>query len=89
MVTPSWRRTQGGTAYVERLNEMALVEGSRPHSNRVNSSKERRTSPLLDPENAGGRRLPLLKICRPGSLVNEEISQEWTARITNEFFDAR
>ena len=28
--------------YVERLNEMAMLEGARSHGTRVNSSKERR-----------------------------------------------
>ena len=40
--------------YVERLNEMAMLEGARSHGTRVNSSKEQTwTSPFLDPEKCG------------------------------------
>jgi len=77
-------------AYVERLNEMALVEGSRSHSNRVNSSKEQTwTSPLLDPEKCGRDLVAAvaLKFADLGhACKRRNLHEEWTARITNEFW---
>ena len=77
-------------AYVERLNEMALLEGSRSHSNRVNSSKEQLwTSPLLDPEKCGRDLVAAvaLKFADLGhACKRRNLHEEWTARITNEFW---
>jgi hypothetical protein len=77
--------------YVERLNEMAMTEGARSHGTRVNSSKEQTwTSPFLDPEKCGRDLVAAvaLKFADLGHACKKRIlHEEWTARITNEFWN--
>ena len=77
--------------YVERLNEMAMLEGARSHGTRVNSSKEQTwTSPFLDPEKCGRDLVAAvaLKFADLGHACKKRIlHEEWTARITNEFWN--
>ena len=77
--------------YVERLNEMAMLEGARSHNTRVNSSKEQTwTSPFLDPEKCGRDLVAAvaLKFADLGHACKKRIlHEEWTARITNEFWN--
>jgi len=76
--------------YVERLNEMAMLESARSHGTRVNSSKEQTwTSPFLDPEKCGRDLVAAvaLKFADLGHACKKRsLHEEWTARITNEFW---
>jgi len=75
--------------YVERLNEMAMLEGARSHNTRVNSINEWK-SPFLDPEKCGRDLVAAvaLKFADLGHACKKRsLHEEWTARITNEFWN--
>ena len=75
--------------YVERLNEMAMLEGARSHNTRVNSINEWK-SPFLDPEKCGRDLVAAvaLKFADLGHACKKRVlHEEWTARITNEFWN--